>query len=124
MVGGNVPALSRREYVTMNGTSESLLYAGLFLPGDELATPAALMKLWRSDLRESGQLAYGLQYLDNPHAIALNPQHLPLRREAFALGPRLVRDGGAPAQRPGAVEAVGLTSTRLAHGCDGGFVRD
>ena len=94
-VGGNVPALSRREYATMNATSESLLYAGLFLPGDELATPAALMKLWRSDLRESGHLAYGLQYLDNPHAIALNPQHLPLRRESFALGPRLVREGGA-----------------------------
>lgn len=73
----------------MSATSESLLYADLFLPGDELATPAALTKLWRTDLRESGQLAYGLQSLDNPNALALNPQHLPLHREAFSLGPRL-----------------------------------
>lgn len=93
--GGNAPALLHLEYVTMNATSESLLYAGLFLPGNELATPAALVKLWRSDLRESGQFAYGLRFLDNSHAIALNPQHLPLRREAYALGPRLLRDGGA-----------------------------
>jgi len=78
----------------MNATSD-LLYAGLYLPGDEAATPAALLKLWHSGLRESGEFAYGLQYLDNRQALALNPQHLPLRREAFALQTRLLRDGGA-----------------------------
>ena len=91
---GDVPALPRPEYATMNATSD-LIYAGLYLPGDEAATPAALLKLWRSGLRESGEFAYGLQYLDNPQALALNPQHLPLRREAFRLQTRLLRDGGA-----------------------------
>lgn len=32
---------------------------------------------------ESGSLAYGLRYLSSPDAIALNPEHLPLRRAPF-----------------------------------------
>lgn len=83
----------------MNATSEQTitLYAGIQLPSaqPENAAPAALLKLQRSALRESGQLAYGLGYLDNPRAIALNPLHLPLRRAPFVLPPRLLRDGGA-----------------------------
>lgn len=78
-----------------NGTSDSPLYIGVYLPGDEQATPAALLKLQRHELRESGQFAYGLGYLDNPRALALNPLHLPLRRETFTLPARLLRDGGA-----------------------------
>lgn len=78
-----------------NVTSEIALYAGLYLPGQEIATTAALLKLQRSDMREGGQLAYGLGYLDKPEAIALNPLHLPLRREPFSLPQRPLRDGGA-----------------------------
>ena len=78
-----------------NATSENGLYIGLYLPGDQQATPAALMKLQRDGLRERGHLAYGLAYLDNPAAIALNPLHLPLRREPYVLPDRLLRDGGA-----------------------------
>lgn len=78
-----------------SGISESTLYIGLYLPGEETATTAALLKLQRHDLRESGHLAYGLGYLDSPRAMALNPQHLPLRRENFTLPQRLLREGGA-----------------------------
>ena len=78
-----------------NVTSEIALYAGLYLPGQEIATTAALLKLQRSEMREGGQLAYGLGYLDKPEAIALNPLHLPLRREPFSLPPHPLRDGGA-----------------------------
>lgn len=78
-----------------NVTSEIPLYAGLYLPGQEIATTAALLKLQRSEMREGGQLAYGLGYLDKPEAIALNPLHLPLRREPFSLPPHPLRDGGA-----------------------------
>ena len=43
----------------MNATSD-LLYAGLHLPGDEAATPAALLKLWRSGLQtKAGASAVG-----------------------------------------------------------------
>ena len=49
-----------------NATSETALYTGLYLPGQEAATTAALLKLARSDMRESGQLAYGLGYLEKP----------------------------------------------------------
>ena len=78
-----------------NATSETALYAGLYLPGQETATTAALLKLARSGIRESGQLAYGLGYLEKPEAIALNPRHLPLRREPFSLPTQALRDGGA-----------------------------
>lgn len=78
-----------------SGISESALYVGLYLPGEEAPRTAALMKLQRNGLRESGHFAYGLGYLGDPQALALNPQHLPLRRESFALPQRLLRDGGA-----------------------------
>ena len=78
-----------------NVTSEIALYAGLYLPGQDIATTAALLKLQRSEMREGGQLAYGLGYLDKPEAIALNPLHLPLHREPFSLPQRPLRDGGA-----------------------------
>lgn len=78
-----------------NVTSEIALYTGLYLPGQAFATTAALLKLQRSEMREGGQLAYGLGYLDKPEAIALNPLHLPLRRDPFSLPQRPLRDGGA-----------------------------
>lgn len=78
-----------------NGISESALYVGLYLPGEEAPTTAALLKLERNNLQESGHLAYGLGYLERPAAQALNPLHLPLQRETFRLPTRLLRDGGA-----------------------------
>ncbi len=78
-----------------NATSEHGLYIGLYLPGDQQPTSAALMKLRRDGLRESGHFAYGLGYLNNPAAIALNPLHLPLHSETYVLPDRLLRDGGA-----------------------------
>lgn len=79
----------------MNETSESTLYVGLYLPEQPLPATAALLRLSREGARESGLLAYGLGYLDNPAALALNPLHLPLRREPFVLPARLLRDGGS-----------------------------
>lgn len=78
-----------------NATSEQALYVGLYLPGEETPTTAALLKLERNHLQESGQLAYGLGYLERPTALALNPVHLPLQHDIFHLPPRLLRDGGA-----------------------------
>lgn len=78
-----------------NGISESTLYVGLYLPGEESPTTAALLKLERNNLQESGHLAYGLGYLERPAALALNPLYLPLQRDTFRLPARLLRDGGA-----------------------------
>ncbi|MDP2883019.1 MAG: HipA domain-containing protein [Azonexus sp.] len=78
-----------------NGISESALYVGLYLPGEEAPTTAALLKLDRNNLQESGHLAYGLGYLERPAALALNPLHLPLQRDTFRLPAHLLRDGGA-----------------------------
>lgn len=78
-----------------NGISESALYIGLYLPKQDAPTIAALLKLERNPLQESGHLAYGLAYLQRPDALALNPLTLPLQREAFRLPTRLLRDGGA-----------------------------
>ncbi|MER2538846.1 MAG: HipA domain-containing protein [Azonexus sp.] len=78
-----------------NGISENSLYVGLYLPGEEAPTIAALLKLERNNLQESGHLAYGLGYLERPAALALNPLYLPLQQETFSLPARLLRDGGA-----------------------------
>lgn len=79
----------------MSGTSESTLYVGLYLSEDKAPVTAALLRLERGALRESGYFAYGLGYLERPGAIALNPLHLPLQRENFLLSSRLLREGGA-----------------------------
>ena len=80
-----------------NGISESRLYVGLHLPEEGAMAPvtAALLKLERNNLQESGHFAYGLGYLERPGAMALNPLHLPLQRDTFRLPPRLLREGGA-----------------------------
>jgi serine/threonine-protein kinase HipA len=77
-----------------NGISENL-YVGLYLPGQTQPVTAALLKFERNGLRESGNFAYGLGYLERPGAMALNPLHLPLQRESIALPERLAREGGA-----------------------------
>lgn len=79
----------------MNVISERSLYIGLIPPEQRTPTPVALLKLARRDMVESGSLAYGLRYLSSPDAIALNPEHLPLRRAPFEFPERRLRDGGA-----------------------------
>jgi serine/threonine-protein kinase HipA len=80
-----------------NGISESLLYIGLYLNEERAVAQvtAALLKLERSSLQESGYFAYGLAYLERPGTLPLNPLHLPLRRDSLRLPPRLLRAGGA-----------------------------
>lgn len=79
-----------------NGISESVLYVGLYLMEAQATAPvtAALLKLERSALQESGHFGYGLGYLERPGAMALNPLHLPLQHDTFILPPRLLREGG------------------------------
>jgi len=76
-------------------TSERTLYVGLALHPGEPVTAAGLLKLSRQGVMESGEFAYGRQYLQAPGAQPLNPLHLPLRDGVLPLGPRRVRDGGA-----------------------------
>lgn len=71
------------------------LYVGLYLPEQTQPVTAALLKLERNGQRESGELAYGLGYLERPGAMALNPLHLPLQRDSFRLPERLAREGSA-----------------------------
>lgn len=75
--------------------SERAIYVGMALSADEAPTAAGLLKLARRETIESGSFAYGLRYLEAPGAIALNPDHLPLQKEVFALPERRLRDGGA-----------------------------
>lgn len=76
-------------------TSERQLYVGLASRGGASATPAGLLKLQRQGVMESGEFAYGRQYLQGPGAVALNPAHLPLQAAVFPLAPQRLRDGGA-----------------------------
>ena len=76
-------------------TSERQLYVGLAWRGDAPATPAGLLKLVRQGVMESGEFAYGRQYLQSPGAVALNPTHLPLQEAVFPLAAHRLRDGGA-----------------------------
>ncbi|MEC5387790.1 type II toxin-antitoxin system HipA family toxin [Uliginosibacterium sp. H3] len=75
--------------------SERAVYVGVVLPGQPAPTPAGLLKLARRETIESGSFAYGLRYLDAAGALALNPDHLPLRKEVFDLPEKRLRDGGA-----------------------------
>ena len=56
---------------------------------------AGLLKLVRQGVVESGEFAYGLQYLRQAGALPLNPAHLPLQERVFVLPPTRLRDGGA-----------------------------
>ncbi|MCA0214012.1 MAG: type II toxin-antitoxin system HipA family toxin [Proteobacteria bacterium] len=75
-------------------TSERVLYVGLASqPGAPVA--AALLKLVRQGVMESGEFAYGRHYLNTPGAQPLNPLHMPLGAGVTPLGPSRLRDGGA-----------------------------
>ena len=74
---------------------ERRLYVGLAHRAGEQAQPAGLMKLIRRGVIESGEFAYGRRYLEDPAAVPLNPEHLPLQGATFALAEGRIRDGGA-----------------------------
>ena len=75
--------------------SERLTYVGLAWQTGQDAAPVGLLKLASHGVIESGEFAYGRRYLRTPAAVALNPEHLPLRDAVFVLPERRLRDGGA-----------------------------
>ncbi len=76
-------------------TSERALYVGLASQPGAPVVAAGLLKLVRQGVMESGEFAYGRQYLNTPGAQPLNPLHLPLGAGVRPLGPSRLRDGGA-----------------------------
>lgn len=84
-------AQSAREIVISNRS----IYIGMALESDQEVIPAGLLKLARRGSVESAEFAYGMRYLELPFAIALNPDHLPLKGEITKIPERRIRDGGA-----------------------------
>ena len=76
-------------------TSERKVYVGLAIEPRQTVTPVGLLKLARRGVVESGEYAYGTQYLASPAAIPLNNEHMPLTNSAILLFERRLRDGGA-----------------------------
>ena len=58
-------------------TSDRKIYVGLATEPHQAVTPVGLLKLARRGVVESGEYAYGTQYLASPAAIALNNEHMP-----------------------------------------------
>lgn len=83
-------------------TSEHQLFVGLDLGASagsrSEVVPAGVLKLAQRGNVESGEFAYGSQYLRRADAEPLNPAHLPLRQTIFTLPERRLRDGGAMPQ--------------------------
>ena len=64
-------------------SSERKVYVSLATTPHKAASPAGLLKLVRRGVVESGEYAYGKQYLGSPSAIALNNEYLPLTNSAI-----------------------------------------
>lgn len=79
----------------MSETSDRKIYVGLANEPNQAPTPVGLLKIVRRGVIESGEYAYGSQYLASPNAIALNNQFMPLSGAIMALPERRMRDGGA-----------------------------
>lgn len=79
----------------MSETSDRKIYLGLANDPNQAPTPVGLLKIVRRGVIESGEYAYGSQYLASPNAIALNNQFMPLSGAIMALPERRMRDGGA-----------------------------
>ena len=75
--------------------SERTLYVGVESRVGAPIVPVGILKLARRSVVESGEFAYGKQYLQSTQAEPLNPNYLPLRSASFALAERRIRDGGA-----------------------------
>ena len=76
-------------------TSDRKIYVGLATEPHQAVTPVGLLKLARRGVVESGEYAYGTQYLASSSAIPLNNEYMPLSNSAMALPERRLRDGGA-----------------------------
>ena len=79
----------------MSETSDRRIYVGLAHEPGQAPTPVGLLKIARRGVIESGEYAYGKQYLTSPNAIALNNEFMPLNSAIIALPERRIRDGGA-----------------------------
>lgn len=79
----------------MSETSDRRIYVGLAHEPGQAPTPVGLLKIARRGVIESGEYAYGTQYLISPNAIALNNEFMPLNSAIIALPERRIRDGGA-----------------------------
>lgn len=75
--------------------SDRKIYVGLAAESDKNVTAVGLIKLLRRGVVESGEFAYGNQYLSLPNATALNNDYLPLNTTTMVLSERRIRDGGA-----------------------------
>jgi serine/threonine-protein kinase HipA len=76
-------------------TSDRKIYVGLATEANQAVTPVGLLKLVRRGVVESGEYAYGKQYLASSAAIPLNNDYLPLTSSSMILAERRLRDGGA-----------------------------
>lgn len=76
-------------------TSDRKVYVGLATEPHQAVTPVGLLKLVRRGVVESGEYAYGTQYLASPVAIPLNNEYMPLNNVTITLPERRIRDGGA-----------------------------
>ena len=79
----------------MSATSDRRIYVGLANVPNQAPTPVGLLKIVRRGVIESGEYAYGKQYLASPNAIALNNEFMPLSSAIMSLPERRIRDGGA-----------------------------
>ena len=76
-------------------TSERKLYVGLAFESSKEVGAIGLLKLLRRGVVESGQFAYGTNYINLPQAVSLNEGYLSLSDGLFELPERRMRDGGA-----------------------------
>ena len=79
----------------MNLISDRKIYVGLATLPHQAASAVGLLKLARRGVLESGEYAYGHQYLSSPVSIALNNEYMPLTSTPMKLHERRLRDGGA-----------------------------
>ncbi|MCB5189360.1 type II toxin-antitoxin system HipA family toxin [Methylobacillus arboreus] len=75
-------------------SSEHKLYVGLATAAKQPPVAVGLLKMLRRGNIESGEYAYGKQYLASPSAIALNHDYLPLTSGILPLPGQRLRDGG------------------------------
>ena len=74
--------------------SEQNIFVGFDI-GTPEALPIGLLKIERQGMVESGEFVYGNHYLQYESAIAIHPEIFPLRKEAFQVPEKRLRDGGA-----------------------------
>lgn len=79
----------------MSVISDRKIYVGLASDAHLPIINVGLLKLARRGVVESGEYAYGRQYLASQSAIPLNNEHMPLSDDTLILPERRLRDGGA-----------------------------